>query len=69
MQRKKSLPDVQNLVVAASEAAGSKQMTREEISVLSASRREAVRRQMDEIERYKANPLLYFLNPRLKVIE
>ena len=60
-----------DLPVVASEAAGSKQMTREEISVLSASRRDQIRRQMDQNERYKANPILYstLLNPRLKVIE
>ena len=66
LQRKKSLPDVQNLVVVTN-SQGSKQMTREEISVLSASRRETMRRQIEEIERYKANPLLYILNPRLRV--
>ena len=66
LQRKKSLPDVQNLVVVTAKQ-GSKQMTREEISVLSSARRETMRRQLEEIERYKANPFLYILNPRLKV--
>ena len=42
-------------------------MTREEISVLSSARREAVRKQLEEIERYKSNPFLYILNPRVKV--
>lgn len=42
-------------------------MTREEISVLSSARREAVRRQLEEIERYKSNPFLYILNPRVIV--
>ena len=42
-------------------------MTREEISVLSSARREAVRRQLEEIEAYKNNPFLYILNPRVKV--
>ena len=42
-------------------------MTREEISVLSSARREAVRRQLEEIEQYKSNPFLYILNPRVKV--
>ena len=42
-------------------------MTREEISVLSSARREAVRRQLEEIERYKSNPFLYILNPRVTV--
>ena len=66
LQRKKSLPDVQCLDVT-TKAQGSKAMTREEISVLSSARREAVRRQLEEIERYKSNPLLYILNPRVTV--
>ena len=66
MKRKKSLPDVQDLVVV-TKSQGSKQMTREEISVLSTQRRETMRRQLEEIERYKSNPLLYILNPRMKV--
>jgi hypothetical protein len=40
---------------------------REEISVLSSSRRENVRRQIEEIERYKSNPILYILSPRTTV--
>merc|ERR1711899_207719 len=67
LQRKKSLPDVKCLDVT-TQAQGSKAMTREEISVLSSARREAVRRQLEEIEAYKNNPFLYILNPRLKVI-
>ena len=66
LKRKKSLPDVQNLVTV-TQSTGSKQMTREEISVLSSSRRETIRREIEEIERYKNNPMLYVLNPRLKV--
>ena len=66
MKRKKSLPDVQDLAVVTKQQS-SKQMTREEISVLSTQRRETMRRQLDEIERYKSNPLLYILNPRMKV--
>ena len=66
LQRKKSLPDVQCLDVT-TKAQGSKAMTREEISVLSSARREAVRKQLEEIERYKSNPFLYILNPRVKV--
>ena len=66
LQRKKSLPDVKCLDVT-TQAQGSKAMTREEISVLSSARREAVRRQLEEIEAYKNNPFLYILNPRLKV--
>jgi len=65
MKRKKSLPDVQDLSVVTQQQS-SKQMTREEISVLSTQRRETMRRQLDEIERYKSNPLLYILNPRMK---
>lgn len=65
MKRKKSLPDVQDLAVVTKQQS-SKQMTREEISVLSTQRRETMRRQMEEIERYKSNPLLYILNPRMK---
>jgi junctophilin len=48
-------------------SAGSREMTREEISVLSSSRRDAVRRQMEEADRAKANPLLHVFNPRLQV--
>lgn len=66
LQRKKSLPDVQNLVGVTS-SQGSKEMTREEISVLASSRRDNVRRQMEEIQRYKSNPLMYILNPRIQV--
>merc|ERR1719510_1104286 len=65
IKRKKSLPDVQDLAVV-TKSQSSKQMTREEISVLSASRRDTMRRQLEEIERYKSNPLLYILNPRMK---
>jgi len=65
LQRKKSLPDVHAIDVT-TKAQGSKAMTREEISVLSSARREAVRRQLEEIERYKTNPFLYILNPRVK---
>ena len=66
LQRKKSLPDVQALDVT-TKSQGSKAMTREEISVLSSARRETVRRQLEEVERYKSNPLLYLLNPRVTV--
>ena len=66
MQRKKSLPDVQNLE-STTAAQGSREMTREEISVLSSSRRDNVRRQMEELERYKHNPLMYIINPRVQV--
>lgn len=42
-------------------------MSREEVSVLGSARREEVRRQKDESERYKANPLLYLVSPQVKV--
>ena len=66
LQRKKSLPDVADLVGVAAQQS-SQEMTREEISVLSSARRDNVRRQMEEIERYKSNPLMYILNPRVQV--
>lgn len=66
LQRKKSLPDVQNLGSVTS-TPGSVEMTREEISVLSSSRRDNVRRQMEEIQKYKNNPLLYIFSPRVQV--
>ena len=40
---------------------------REEISVLSSARREEIRRQLDEAERYRANPVLYIFNPHIRV--
>ncbi len=42
-------------------------MSREEVSVLGSARREEVRRQKDESERLKANPLLYLVSPQVKV--
>lgn len=60
LQRKKSLPDVQQIPV-------NNMMSREEVSVLGSARREEVRRQKDESERYKANPLLYLVSPQVKV--
>lgn len=60
LQRKKSLPDVQQLPV-------NHMMSREEVSVLGSARREEVRRQKDESERYRANPLLYLVSPQVKV--
>lgn len=41
-------------------------MSREEASVLSSQRREELRRQADLAERYRANPLLYFVSPEVK---
>uniref|UniRef100_A0A8D8NH55 (northern house mosquito) hypothetical protein n=1 Tax=Culex pipiens TaxID=7175 RepID=A0A8D8NH55_CULPI len=60
LQRKKSLPDVQQLPFATST------MSREEVSLLGSARREEVRRQIDESERLKANPLLYLVSPKVK---
>lgn len=42
-------------------------MSREEVSVLGSARREEIRRQKDESERYRANPLLYLVSPQVKV--
>ena len=66
MQRKKSLPDVACLP-AVTVKQGSAAMTREEISVLSSARRDEIRRQLEEAERYRANPVLYILNPHIRV--
>lgn len=60
LQRKKSLPDFQDLP-RATEA-----MSREEVSALGSARREAVRRQIEINERLKANPLLYIFSPQVK---
>lgn len=61
LQRKKSLPDFQELP-RATEA-----MSREEVSALGSARREAVRRQIEMNEKLKANPLLYLVSPQVKV--
>lgn len=61
LQRKKSLPDVQQMPVS------SPAMSREEVSALGSARREEVRRQRDENDRLKANPLLYLVSPQVKV--
>nr|CAI5829388.1 unnamed protein product [Callosobruchus analis] len=42
-------------------------MSREETSYLSSARREEMRRQQDEKERLRANPLLYLVSPQVKV--
>lgn len=65
MQRKKSLPDVAALPTVTVKQ-GSQAMTREEISVLSSARREEIRRQLEEAERYRANPILYIFNPHIR---
>lgn len=43
-------------------------MSREEVSALGSARREEVRRQIENSERLKANPLLYLVSPPVKVI-
>lgn len=43
-------------------------MSREEVSALGSARREEVRRQIENSERLKANPLLYLVSPQVKVI-
>lgn len=63
LQRKKSLPDVTQPIQLTATAP----LSREEASVLSSMRREEVRRQIDEHERLKANPLLYLVSPQVKV--
>ncbi|XP_050515342.1 uncharacterized protein LOC126890441 [Diabrotica virgifera virgifera] len=60
LQRKKSLPDFQDLP----RATGA--MSREEVSYLGSARREEIRRQADEYERLRANPLLYLVSPQVK---
>lgn len=62
LQRKKSLPDVQELP---RQTGGL--MSREEVSALGSARREEVRRQIETSERLKANPLLYLVSPQVKV--
>lgn len=61
IQRKKSLPDVQALPKA------TEPMSREEVSALGSARREEIRRQIDEKEKLRANPLLYLVSPQVKV--
>jgi len=65
MQRKKSLPDVAALPTVSAKQ-GTQVMTREEISVLSSARREQIRRDLEEAEKYRANPILYIFNPQLR---
>ncbi|KAK9693874.1 hypothetical protein QE152_g33895, partial [Popillia japonica] len=61
LQRKKSMPDFQELPRATGP------MSREEVSALGSARREEVRRQADRAERLRANPLLYLVSPEVKV--
>ncbi|XP_014213472.1 uncharacterized protein LOC106643029 [Copidosoma floridanum] len=62
LQRKKSLPDVAQPIQLTATAP----LSREEVSVLSSMRREEIRRQIDEHERLRANPLLYLVSPQVK---
>ncbi|KAL7299497.1 uncharacterized protein LOC111693217 [Trichogramma pretiosum] len=62
LQRKKSLPDVAQPIQLAATAP----LSREEVSALSSMRREEIRRQYDEHERLRANPLLYLVSPQVK---
>ncbi|XP_067622202.1 uncharacterized protein [Eurosta solidaginis] len=60
IQRKKSLPDIQDLPLATGA------MSREEVSALGSARREAVRQQIQINERLRANPFLYLFSPQVK---
>ncbi|KAF0288073.1 Junctophilin-3 [Amphibalanus amphitrite] len=60
LQRKKSMPDAATLPVKA------RVMPREEANYLAASQREFGRRQAEEAAMYRANPLLYVFNPKVK---
>lgn len=62
LQRKKSLPDVAQPI----QLTASSPLSREEVSILSSMRREEIRRQIDESERLRANPLLYLVSPQVK---
>ncbi|XP_066594670.1 junctophilin-1 isoform X2 [Prorops nasuta] len=62
LQRKKSLPDVAQPIHLTATAP----LSREEVSVLSSMRREEIRRQIDESERLRANPLLYLVSPQVR---
>ena len=42
-------------------------MSREEVSHLSSARREEIRKQLEEREKIRANPFLYFVSPQFKV--
>nr|XP_015835982.1 PREDICTED: uncharacterized protein LOC107397999 isoform X2 [Tribolium castaneum] len=55
-------PPVENLDLPRATGA----MSREEVSYLGSARREEVRRQAEEKERLRANPLLYLVSPQVK---
>ena len=57
------MPDAATLPVKA------RVMPREEANFLAASQREFLRRQAEETAMYRANPLLYVYNPKVKVGE
>lgn len=61
-KRKKSLPDIGILA-----ATTDKVMSRAEVSTLSSQRREEMRRQLEEADRLRSNPLLYLLSPDVQV--
>ncbi|KAK3862367.1 hypothetical protein Pcinc_031769 [Petrolisthes cinctipes] len=58
LKRKKSLPDAQALPPTL--------MSREEAAVLSSAQRHEVRRQAEERDLYRANPLLYLTSPAVQ---
>ncbi|KAF2350620.1 MORN motif [Trinorchestia longiramus] len=60
LKRKKSLPDDKTLPV------NTPIMSREQASVLSSAQRETFRRQYEDAERYRANPLLYLTSPSVQ---
>ncbi|MCL4135830.1 UNVERIFIED_CONTAM: hypothetical protein GTU68_022213 [Idotea baltica] len=60
LKRKKSLPDVQPTLQ------NTPIMPREEAAVLSSHQRETIRRQAEESERYRGNPLLYVTSPSVQ---
>lgn len=62
LKRKKSLPEDKPL------PANTPIMSREQASVLSSAQRETFRRQYEDAERYRANPLLYLTAPSVQVI-
>ncbi|KYQ57162.1 Junctophilin-3 [Trachymyrmex zeteki] len=62
LQRKKSLPNVAQPI----QLTATSPLSREEVSILSSMRREEIRRQVDESERLRANPLLYLVSPQVK---
>uniref|UniRef100_A0A6A7G8V5 Junctophilin-1-like n=3 Tax=Hirondellea gigas TaxID=1518452 RepID=A0A6A7G8V5_9CRUS len=60
LKRKKSLPEDKPM------PSSTPIMSREQASVLSSAQRETFRRQNDDAERYRANPLLYLTSPTVQ---